>query len=379
MAGVCSSSRMAGILAFLALSSAWLGGVQGPMNAGFPRENWQPTRAAPGAGYVGTKVCARCHALEAATQPLTDMAHSLERVAECQVLQGHPQLEARLGRYSYSIETKGGSATYSVSDGKSSLSARLLYTFGVGHAGQTYVYERAGEFFESRVSYFNDINGLDLTLGQSSDDPPDLETALGRPVEGAAAVQCFACHSTDAAGDGSLHLDDLIPGVTCEGCHGPGADHVAAIKAGRLASAAIFNPGTLAPSDLVDFCASCHRGAADVLTLRLRGPITVRFQPYRLVLSRCYGTGSGTLSCLTCHDPHQNVRHDEGYYDSKCLSCHPASGATRPDTGTRRVSCPVESRNCVACHMPKVELPGGHAQFTDHDIRIVREASRKMR
>jgi formate-dependent nitrite reductase cytochrome c552 subunit len=26
----------------------------------------------------------------------------------------------------------------------------------------------------------------------------------------------------------------------------------------------------------------------------------------------------------------------------------------------------------VSCHMPKINLPGGHAKFTDHEIRIVR-------
>jgi formate-dependent nitrite reductase cytochrome c552 subunit len=32
----------------------------------------------------------------------------------------------------------------------------------------------------------------------------------------------------------------------------------------------------------------------------------------------------------------------------------------------------VAKANCVTCHMPKIELPGAHARFTDHQIRIAR-------
>jgi len=34
--------------------------------------------------------------------------------------------------------------------------------------------------------------------------------------------------------------------------------------------------------------------------------------------------------------------------------------------------CPVAKENCVTCHMPKVALAGGHAIYTDHEIRIVK-------
>jgi formate-dependent nitrite reductase cytochrome c552 subunit len=35
-------------------------------------------------------------------------------------------------------------------------------------------------------------------------------------------------------------------------------------------------------------------------------------------------------------------------------------------------ACPVSTKKCVTCHMPKVELPGMHASFTDHWIRIAK-------
>jgi hypothetical protein len=32
----------------------------------------------------------------------------------------------------------------------------------------------------------------------------------------------------------------------------------------------------------------------------------------------------------------------------------------------------VSTSKCVTCHMAKYEIPGSHAQFTDHWIRVVR-------
>jgi formate-dependent nitrite reductase cytochrome c552 subunit len=32
----------------------------------------------------------------------------------------------------------------------------------------------------------------------------------------------------------------------------------------------------------------------------------------------------------------------------------------------------VSTNKCATCHMPKVELPGMHAEFTDHWIRVAK-------
>ena len=34
--------------------------------------------------------------------------------------------------------------------------------------------------------------------------------------------------------------------------------------------------------------------------------------------------------------------------------------------------CKVGTKDCVTCHMPRLELPGAHRAFTDHKIRVVR-------
>jgi hypothetical protein len=359
----------------LALAVMTMGGgeclvkAQTQIDKNFPRQDWQPTRAIYGWRYVGERTCAACHADEAATQTLTAMAMALSPASECQVLTSHPDLSVKLGRYQYRITTAHGLSMYTVSDGQRSISAHLVYALGQGNAGQTYLFVYRGSFYESQVSYFNVIHRLDLTLGHDLAPPPSLEVALGARLSSEEALQCFACHSTGAVTDTSLQLDHMTPGVTCEGCHGPGSGHVAAVKSGNLSHLSIFNPGTLSPSDLLDFCGSCHRTALDVASLNINGVRTVRFQPYRLFLSRCFINGG--ISCLTCHNPHEPLKQAEAFYDSKCLACHSSQRPSKGDSSFAASVCPIATKKCITCHMPKYELPGGHFRFTDHDIRIV--------
>ena len=80
--------------------------------------------------------------------------------------------------------------------------------------------------------------------------------------------------------------------------------------------------------------------------------------------SRCYQK-SGKLSCLTCHDPHEDARTDPQFYVAKCLACH--------DTEVRgeKAQCLRGAReNCLPCHMPR-SSPIPFLEFTDHRIRIV--------
>ena len=346
--------------------------AQGPIPQNFPRHDWQPTRAQPGWRYLGNQVCSTCHVAEAATQPSTPMGVALELASDCQILLSHPSLRVTLGGYTYKITSVSGHATYVVSGRHGAISAELVYALGHGDAGQTYLFRYKGAYYESQVSYFNQIQGLDMTLGHSPVPTANLEAALGVRLSEEDAVRCFACHSTAAVRNRALQLDRMMPGLTCEGCHGPGAEHVAAVKAGRLADLHIFNPGRLRDGDLNDFCGSCHRTASDVAALNVAGAKTVRFQSYRLFLSRCFLMSNESLSCVTCHNPHQPLEPNEAFYDSKCLACHSLTKNSASRAHQDAVRCPVGRRNCATCHMPKVALPGGHYKFADHDIRIVR-------
>ena len=323
------------------------------------------------------------------------MARALEPAAECDILRAHPRLTFRAGAYSYEITRRGNTSTYTVTDGHANLSEPILWAFGLGEAGQTYVFKHNGSYYESRVSFFNDTQDLDFTLGASRSVPASLDEAAGQVMHAADEQACFGCHSTGAVSGSRLEVERMAPGVTCESCHGPGAEHVAAVQAGSPDPPHIFNPGKLNTGDLADFRGSCHRSWMQVELMHLKSIQNVRFQPYRLALSKCFDQDDPRISCLACHDPHQNMKREPASYDGKCRACHQssterasagraASGVSRPAVSTEDASgaslqtkqlvapaCPVAKRSCVACHMPKYSLPGAHFKFTDHRIRVV--------
>lgn len=333
---------------------------------------WWPTKGTASRNeFVGRDACARCHAEKVRTQARTPMANASTRAADSEALRSHEQLAFSLSPYTYQIVRKENGRVYSVTDGHKTISAPLAWAFGLGEAGQTYIFERAGTFYESRVSYYRAVDGLDFTPGAPRTPSSTLEDALGRRMLYAAETRrCFGCHSTASTTSGHFDPTHMIPGVSCEACHGPGAKHVALMKTGQNGPglAAILNPARLNPVDVPDFCGACHRTFMDVGLTQSLGIHNLRFQPYRLERSRCW-KNDPLITCLTCHDPHRPRVRDLAAYDDKCLGCHGPS-ATSSSAHKPSKSC---SAVCVSCHMPKYEMPGMHFKFTDHFIRVVHQ------
>jgi len=315
--------------------------------------------------------------LKAATQAETPMARAAVPAANTEILRQHSQLGFRSGPYQFTIATGSDGPSYSVSDGANSLRQTLRWAFGTGEVGQTYVFQHEGDFFESRVSFYPALQGLDLTLGHREPPANNLAGAMGRVIAGTETRHCFGCHTTASTTNGRFDAAGLIPGVTCEACHGPGARHVDAMRQKQVKRGLqeILNPAHLGPVDSVDFCGACHRTAWDVALANPVGIANVRFQPYRLEKSRCWGKGDARLTCLACHDPHQPLVRDASAYDKQCLGCHRSSGGGESVAGHPGKACPIGTSKCVTCHMAKYEIPGSHAQFTDHWIRIVRASA----
>jgi len=312
--------------------------------------------------------CATCHPSEAKPHPSTPMAHAAETVAECGVLRSHPLLQRTLGKYSYTIERRGEESIYTVSDGAQKLVFPVKYALGLGAAGQTYILEKDGRYFESYVSYYRAPDGLDITVGDQP-NPSNLMDAAGRALGEAATAQCFACHATDAVRNERLVADSFVPGVQCEACHGPAADHIAGVGKGDARLGAMKKLGGMTAEQSAQFCGQCHRTWEYVASHGPHNTGNVRFQPYRLTISKCFDADDRRIACTTCHNPHQNADTAAASYDARCQACHAAGGKT----GARM--CKVAAAGCSSCHMPKVEVPGSHHKFTDHDIRIVAQGA----
>lgn len=289
------------------------------------------------------------------------MAHAVEPAAESKILKDHPVLRFVSGKYEYVIRREGERVTYSVHDGKESFSAVLMWAFGNGSVGQTYEYQNGGTFYEARVSFYTALDGLDLTIGHKRLPVTNISEAAGRVVSQAEFLRCFGCHST------VLSEVAVIPGVRCGACHANARQHEQSMNNPAVAAITPQSLSEYNSKQMADFCGSCHRTWDEVVRSGSRDIYNVRFQPYRLMSSKCFNATDKRISCVACHDPHQPLVKDTEAYDRKCQACH-ASGH---GSGSMK-SCPVAKKDCVTCHMPKVNLPEAHFQFTDHRIRVAR-------
>jgi len=379
MANLCFSRNTlscAIIVAYLAIFGvgSWASSIVSQSSA---VQRWRPRKIPVGAELVGDGVCAQCHAAKTASHHKTGMSRAIEGIAESKVLTGNPLMTFRIGNYGYEIKRKDKQSIYSVTDGKGTISLPILYAFGEGKAGQTYILRYEGALYESLVSFYNEIRGLDFTIGAARVAPNSLKGAIGRKLSDNEASECFSCHSTGGISGGQINFERLNLGIRCEACHGPGGQHTAAAKAGEPNVKLIFNPGRLNGDELSqDFCGSCHRGNNELTLLKDMEINNVRYQPYRIFHSKCY-SDDRRISCTACHDPHTPLKQDAAHYDAKCLACHASkesSAVSKSSQATQTLipGCRVSTKDCASCHMPKLGPPAAHFKFTDHYIRIVK-------
>jgi hypothetical protein len=292
------------------------------------------------------------------------MHHAMEPDGANPQLDAHSYLVARLGDYTYRVETREGHSTYSVSDGTGTITLPIRWTFG--ERSQTWLLEKDGHYYESIVSYFDRDHQLATTPGDQSIAPNSLDQAIGRVLPVWETRNCFTCHASGVAPGEKLVPSDTRPGLTCQRCHAGALQHRADASHGNFKT--IPKPlRHLNAEQISDLCGQCHRTFDTVMLSNAHNIGFVRFQPYRLELSKCFIGNDPRISCIACHDPHKPVNRTPSFYDAKCLACHAKVGATKE---TVKV-CPAAKSNCTSCHMPKVEIAGKHAQFTDHDIRIM--------
>ena len=312
--------------------------------------------------------CGQCHAKQSGAFHQTGMARALEPAATGTILAAHKKLTFAQGDYNYAIERDGNTSWYRVSTGGGGeLKLKIGWAFGQGAAGQTYLLEREGRWYESRVSYYKDIDSLDLTVGARPDPPRSLAEAMGREMSPKGAAECFSCHATGAISSSALKPDLLTPGVQCGRCHVDAEAHQAAFRSAPAVKNTPVKMGRFSAEEMSDFCGQCHRTWGQIAADGPHNITNVRFQPYRLTNSKCYDAADQRIRCTACHDVHQDVVVKASYYDAKCVACH-----TPGQPAGKRI-CKVAKQDCASCHMPKVKIESAHNAFTDHWIRIARQ------
>ncbi len=240
---------------------------------------------------------------------------------------------------------------------------RFDLVIGSGRKGQTYLYWKDDELFELPVSYWTET-------GQWINSPgyPDGLPNFDKPI----IPRCLECHTTyfEPLPPPLNRFDkkNIVLGITCEKCHGPGRTHVTRTRANislRPGEAEdIVNPASLSRDRQMDLCALCHAGpgtprapgfsfaAGEPLEQYLSiaddapdTPIDVHaHQVQQLRSSRCFRSSS--MTCTTCHNVHTTQR-DAASFSEHCLACHTIESCGRyPAMGSQILN------QCVNCHMP---------------------------
>jgi hypothetical protein len=357
--------------------------------------------AAPGPqpnAYAGTAACAKCHAEIYKTFVATPMAQSSGTVGAGDFgenLAGGEFTHAKSG-VTYQVTREGDAMYLDFARGPSEKSPagmrgrrRLDFFIGSGNHGRSYVSALDDFLFQAPVAYYAREQKWDMSPGYEVGEL----MKLSRPIQ----QGCLECHASSlrpVAGSENRYEPRpfLENGISCERCHGPGAAHVAAMRAGGGAGGSqIVNPAKLAPTRRESVCAQCHlsgearidRPRRSLLTFRPGDPLSdhvVSFlQPAAqteklkatghietLARSRCRQASGDQLTCTTCHDPHRRPARADAtrYFNQKCASCHQA-GACKVTPQLREQA----GNNCVSCHMPKSPTQDiAHNVFTDHSI-----------
>jgi tetratricopeptide (TPR) repeat protein len=207
---------------------------------------------------------------------------------------------------------------------------------------------------------------------------------------------CFSCHVSQFSSNYDLFTDTYHsawtePGINCETCHGPGAEHVRVCREApqgtKPPDLKIISAKKFTIQQHNDTCSPCH---AKMI------PLTPSYTPgerffdhYDLVAledrdfypdARDLGENftltlwltspcvkSGRLSCLHCHTSSGRYRFkDQAQANQACLPCH----AERVANAAAHTHHPADQPNtprCISCHMPTTEF--ARMRRSDHSLR----------
>ncbi len=371
-----------------------------------PVSVWEPRSHE---GFVGSQACQRCHEAIYEKYQSHPMAHAMSLAGDLEAAVEHQSDSLAFSNppfLEYEVEVKDNGILHHErvigDDGKVLVEQTepVAFAIGSGTRGRSYVVERDGELFMSPISWYSSDDHWDLSPGYRPANHPQFS----RPV----ADRCLRCHCGQPAAVTSEDLEFpayekpivIEAGISCERCHGPGAEHIQFHDSGKAASGQadpIVNPTQLDAIQRDDVCNQCHLqgqfeilrpgrhpgdfrpgdAIADIWTTLIDGTNVKQDQSTKAVShvqqmqsSRCYVESDRALACVSCHDPHGMASPKERTLQVRqaCLKCH--SDADCSETMPVRQATASVPDNCVQCHMPRLsahDVP--HTTQTDHRLR----------
>ncbi len=205
---------------------------------------------------------------------------------------------------------------------------------------------------------------------------------------------CFNCHVSelstnyDLAAD-TYHTTWAEPGISCESCHGPGAEHARTMEAGVEGHTSkdikIIRTKEFSTEQMNDMCATCHAKLVPLSTSFLPGDkffdhydlVNLEHQDYypdgrdlgenytytSWLMSPC--VKSGKLDCNHCHTPSGRMRFEGENSNQSCMPCHEHYVRNPVDHGRHQPGS--KGNECIACHMPMTRFAA--MGRTDHSMR----------
>lgn len=337
------------------------------------------------AGYVGSARCVKCH---------TEITENYRQTRHANSFHHGPALLS-LPRPSKPLQDFDdplvSHAVQPTADGRMEIVTRrddqevlrvlVDYAFGTPDRYLTMVGRDQNKTYRAaRISHYAGLkgSGWDRTSGDTGHSESNHDV-MGQEVHARdGVVRCLACHVTtprdfrgNRPADEKRTAAAADSGIGCEKCHGPGENHLAAIKL-NLPDPAIRSLTGLNAGDVNKACVDCHTvGDPREVIASPEDPKWVRSAGVTFPLSKCFKESQGQLSCLSCHAPHQPSPDSPAFYESKCLQCHSADKPAKIETQFKTVICKINAKkDCLNCHMPKVPVPVLHDSLTDHYIRV---------
>lgn len=349
------------------------------------------------AKFVGSKACAECHPEFHDSFQQTTHSQTLQLVTADSSLPEGTLLQSATGRrydvYHDGDELRHRSAIKPEGSSETVLSDfPMKYVVGSGHLGQTFVFEADGFLVQSPITWYSLPAEWDMSPGYDH----ARHLAFERPIDGG----CLGCHAGNFnMVEGGFHKVRFHENsIGCERCHGPGSMHVEKQNSGESTDGSdptIAHPGRLSRELQEAICSRCH--IENSAMGKVRGRNIADFRPgmrltdfrvhhmmdsaesktvvghvEQLRRSRCY-VEDKTLTCTTCHDPHQrepDAALRRKLFREKCLTCHSEKACAKPHTERLKES---PSDNCAQCHMPGTETDIPHVPATNHRIGIFRQ------